>query len=169
MWWIISIVAVLIALILYLLFAPFFVEIDSNVGLYRFRFHRLANARLVLKDDSLYALVKVAWWQTEYDLLAPGEKKAVKKKPVRTKPAKRVSPGKIFKRIWRVIKSFRLNKCRIMIDTGNMCANGILYPWFYLLSRRTGKTILINFWNENEITLEIENNIARMAWAFLKK
>jgi len=55
-----------------------------------------------------------------------------------------------------------------MLDTGDMPLNGILFPWFYLFSRRVNHDVLINFNNENTIKLKIENSIARMLWAYIK-
>ncbi len=169
MWWLL-IPGILLGMVIYLLCAPFFIEVDSVNGFFRFRFHVLAYGSLELRDHSLFMKLKIAWWEKEFDLLQPagkkpkqiaGDKKAVKKK-------KSFHISHLPQRIIAVFKSFRVRTCYIMIDTGNMPANGILYPWFYLLSARINQTVLINFHGENEIILKIKNSAARTMWAFIR-
>jgi len=169
--WLFSIIGLLILFIIaYLLFAPFFLEIDSTTGLCRVRLHRLASAQLVLHDRSLFMKLKVAWWQKELDLLAPRKEKSPSTEAViRTeKKKKQFQINKMLRKMKSVLKSFRIDKCYLTFDTGNMPLNGILYPSLYLLSQRTNKTVMINFWEENEIILQIENSVARMLWAYIR-
>ena len=37
------------------------------------------------------------------------------------------------KRIKQVIKSFKVNKCSVELDTGDVQWNGILFPFFFML------------------------------------
>ena len=55
------------------------------------------------------------------------------------------------------------------MDTDNMQVNGIMYPICLLAQNISGRQIGINFVGENIIILKIENNIARIVWAFIKK
>jgi hypothetical protein len=150
----------------YLLVAPFYLEIDSESALCRIRFHFLASAGLRVSDSSLILNLKIAGWKKRIDLLAPRKqkKKSVEEK-VKRQRKKTLIP---FRKIWAVMKSFRINKCELSFDFGDMPLSGILYPLFQWLGILTGKSIKINFWNENKITLEIENNFARMIWAYIK-
>lgn len=72
------------------------------------------------------------------------------------------------KTVKQLIYSFKVNRLSIHIDSGNMALNGLLFPVFYHLGHRIGKDISVNFTGENRIILQIENNIARLAWAFFK-
>lgn len=167
MWWLLGFI-ILLSPFAYLLFAPFFIEIDSAMDLYRFRFHRLASVCLLI-DDSLYVDVKFLWWSKKYDLLKRQYAKTEKKVKIKKHPEKKTGHRNIrMNRIWKVIQSFRFNRCFITFDTSDMPLNGILYPWFYMLSWKTGKTIMVNFCGENKVQLEIENSIARMLWAYIK-
>lgn len=170
MWWLLWILPLIILIaIIYLLIAPFYIELDSKMGICRFRFHKLANAEILMHDDSLFLRFKIAWWRKELDLFAPkqiNKQIADKDKPVKKKSAFKMK--RLPQRMLSIIKSFSVRKCYVSIDTGNYPANGILYPWFYLLGAQTGKTIMINFWGENEIILTIKNSLARIAWAFLR-
>jgi hypothetical protein len=168
MWWII-IATVIFLLLIYLLFAPFFVEIDSNNDLYCVRFHRLASASIFLDHTTIFLKLRIAWWRKNIKLSGSEHTKKKTRQVVKREAKKStVSPHKILKKAKAIVKTFKVNECLIMIDTGNMPLNGILYPWLYFLSRYSGKTIMINFWNENQIKLQVENNAARIIMAYLK-
>lgn len=169
MWWLLWILPIILfILIIYLFVAPFYFEIDSRNGKLEFRLHKIAHAQIIILRDSIFLQYRIAWWEKEIDLLAP--KKIKKQIPAHTKVAKKKRSFKLKhmpQRILAVLKSFSLKECYISIDTGNYPANGILYPWFYLLGAQTGKTIMINFWGENEIILTIKNSCARICKAFI--
>ncbi|MFZ4613357.1 MAG: hypothetical protein ACOYNH_06710 [Bacteroidia bacterium] len=147
----------------YLLFAPFYLEIESEINLYRFRFHRVASAKILIENSTLILQIKIAGWNRNIDLLASKIKKE------KVAPVKRKSnTTKIkFRKLMAIIKSFKVNKCCISIDTGNMQLNGILYPLFFWINNFTGKEIRINFIGDNSVSLEVENNFARIFWAYI--
>lgn len=159
------------AIFCYLLFAPFYLEIDSIKGFFRVRFHRLASVDLSIKDFSLILDIRVIAWRKEIDLLKAkktSKEKAAKRKKTDKKKEKKTSWMKVTpKKIISVLKSFKINKCDILIDSGNVQLNGILYPVFFMASFYSKKNIRINFVNENVIIFEIENSLARMSRAYL--
>ena len=157
---------VLLIILCYLLFAPFYLEVDSSIGLCCIRFHKVASAGVYLTGSSLFIHLKILWWYKEIDLLAPKEiqKKVGKKSIDQVKRKKRKMSAE---KVLAVIKSFRVNKFLLSIDTGDMQLNGILYPLFLWLNRRTGKAIAINFRNKNEMIVEIENNFFRMLRVYI--
>jgi hypothetical protein len=163
--WLMVILLVLTILMAYLLFAPFSLQVDSVKGIFRFRFHKLARGILLIRDNTLLLSLKIAGWQKDIDLL----KKRAGKKPGASKkePQKRKVQFP-FRKAIRVLNSFKIKQFFITISWPHMHLNGILYPVTIWLSSISGKTISTNFQNENIIVLEIENNIARMLWAFLK-
>lgn len=150
----------------YLFFAPFYLEINTVEGLYRIRFHRLANVSLKPSNSSIILEVKIGGWRKQIDLFATGT--ISKGKPVEERTKRRKEKWKIpWQKIRGVVASFKVNKCRVLIDFGNVQLNAILYPVFYFVSVYTGKNIQTNFIGKNEIILEIENNLARMSWAYI--
>lgn len=164
---VLAILLIVLIVLLYLFFAPFYFEINTTNGLYRIRFHRLASISLKMIDSSLIAEVKIGWWTKQIDLFSidknADEKRTVAKKTVKAKKKKKFS----FKKIKAVLKSFKISKCSISIDSGDMQLNGILWPVFYLFKVRSGKDFRINFIGENKIVLEVKNNLARMSWAYI--
>ena len=161
--WILILLLILSIVFSYFLFAPFFLEIDSSSGLYGIRFHRLATARLLFTPSSIIIDIRIAGWSKQFDPFEDEHKKdnprPVKKKKNRMNFS--------FNLLMELIRSFKINKCYVTIDSGNMQMNGILYPGFYWLSRQTCKTININFQDKNIFILEIENNFARIIKTFI--
>lgn len=164
---------VILSVLCYLLFAPILIEIDSRKGVYGLRFHRMGRAGIAWKQDTVMMQVQVAWWKKEMDLFAMHPRKKSEAAPPSGRQTGREHKKmpdfrKIAGRITGVIRSFRIRDCYVSIDTGDMPLNGILYPWFSLLARYSGKAIQINFCNEQVIVLKIENSLARMLRAYLK-
>lgn len=154
-------------LISYLLLAPIILEIDSDAGICRVRFHKIVSANLKIDEESIFLKLKLAGWRKKYNLLdfitKPKEKKSVIKR------SKKERDNLSFKKMFRILKSFRVRRFFISVDTDNMQMDGFLYPVFLLIQNLTGKKIQINFIGENTVKLTIENNIARVMWAFIKK
>jgi len=175
LWWIIP-VGVVMLLLLYLLFAWFYIEIDSPAGLAGIRFGGIAEASIILNETIQVVRIKIAWWKKEYDLSDAESGGAVKRREVnasggrivRKPKRKRIPVQKLLRKLKGIIQSFKINKCNISVDTGDMPLNAILYPWFYLVKWRTGKNVSINFVGENVIILQAKNSIARMLWAYIK-
>jgi hypothetical protein len=167
MLWFLIFLIIILAALSYLIFAPLCLEINSIEGLYRIRFHRLASARLVANKGSFKIDLKIAWWHREIDPFAARMQSKKREQSKKSAPAKRKRPNIDFNVVMAVIKSFRVKKCFVTLDTGSMPLNGLLYPAFYLLSVRTGRTVEINFLDRNEIVLEIENSLARIIKVFI--
>lgn len=167
MWWII--IAFFILIIAYLIFAKVCIEIDSTVDLYRLSFGKFLIVNIVASNESIQLESNIFGWKRIHDLNSVSKvenNQSVKKNLKKSRNKK--SFHAYIKKVRFFITSFNIKKCVILIDTGNMPLNGILFPWFYLLSIYTKKNISINFWGENIIILQIENSIARMLWAYFK-
>lgn len=151
----------------YLLFASFYVEINSLENYYGFRFARLAKARLVWDEKSLMMDLYVAGWNKRIDLLTRGTKRI--KRTVSKSPTKR---RRNFRKLsFGLLKdlffSFKINKCHLIVDTGNAALNGLAYPLFYWTGSYVNKPIGISFTGRNELILEIENSLANILKIFI--
>ncbi|MDR3693947.1 hypothetical protein [Mucilaginibacter sp.] len=153
----------LIAVIGYVLFAPFFLEINSFNNFYGIRFLYLASANLILIDDRLKINIKAVGWHRLMDPFAKSKK--AETKPVKQKKEKKSNFS--LPLVKALLKTFKIKKCFLDIDTGDVQVNGILYPIAYWLGTCTAKPISINFLHHNEINLEIENNMARLIKAYI--
>jgi hypothetical protein len=164
--WLLILLLLIIVIFSYLLFAPFYLEINSISDFYGIRFHRMAYAKLIITDNLFKIDLCIAGWRKQIDLLAKPAKGEQKEKQILSE--RKNKPFKIsFGKIKAIMKSFKINKCHLNIDTGNVQLNGILYPGFYWLGKHTNNPIGINFFNETEIILEVENNLARVLKALI--
>jgi hypothetical protein len=161
--------AILAAMLCYIFLFPFYLEIDTTIDLYRLRFHHFGSFCLRAGNDTILLEMKILNWKKQIDLLSTRQNKQVKTPAVSRKrnQHKTAATTVPWKRIINVLRSFRINRCRIAIDTGNVQINALLYPIFYVIQVKAKKDIQINFLNKNEIILEVENSLARMSWAYL--
>jgi hypothetical protein len=155
----------LLFLIVYLLFGKLTLEINTVEDRY-FVDMPFVRLRLLQLSPTLEMDLKIVWWKRRMtmDGSPGGMNRDKKKKEKKMKRSNRISMSKIL----GVIRSFRITRCHINLDTGNMPLNGILYPWFFLVGKSTGHPISINFTNQNIFVIRIENTIARMLWAYIK-
>lgn len=157
------------SLFCYLFFAPFYLELDSTKDLYRLRFHHLAWVRFQMIDDLPFIQFKILGWKKQLNVLTARSKTETKQSGAiqEGKKIKKNSRTIPWKKIRNVLASFRINHCEISIDFGDVQANAVLYPIFYWIKAKSKKNIAVNFIGKNEIILKVENNLARMSWAYL--
>ena len=162
------ILVVLLALLTYLLCAPLLLEIDSPDGFIQLRFHRLASVRVYEEKEAVRISLQVAMWKKHINLMEEAKPLDVmnnmSRGPRRTWNGLHVPVKKTI----ALLRSFKVSKCYITFDTGDMPLNGQLYPLFSLFSMATGREIMINFWDETTVILTIENNLARLLWTYLR-
>jgi len=126
---------IIVSIFIYLLFAPFYLEINTINGLLRLRFHRLIKAQLFLNENSLFLDLKIAGWRKQINLLSQKEqKKKSAKRQVGTDP-NRFS----LRKINAIAKSFKVNKFYLSISFDEMMLNGIFYSLTNFLSFKTNK------------------------------
>ena len=146
------ITATFFCIIIYALFAPLLFEIDSGNYIYQFRIVPIF--KLYWVTDELLGHPEMSIFGIHKKLPFPSFRKKSKKLKI-----KKSSPVTFnLKRFISIIRTFKVKKCIVNVDTGNMPLNGILFPFMYILSRITGKTFHINFIGKNEVVLTIKNN-----------
>jgi hypothetical protein len=105
----------------------------------------------------------VIGWQREIPLLS----KAVATKRARTvkRPRHQVAPRLSLGRVVALLRTFRVRRLHVAVDTGNYVYNAQFFPVAYAL-QRWGWDVGINWWDQNEIQLEVENRFSRLLWAW---
>lgn len=151
-----------VLILLYLFFAPFYLEINSAMELYTIRFQHLVSINLKIKEN-IVVETRIFGWKHESVLNGPSVSAPAKVK--RSKTVKRREFP--LKKAIRVASSFKVNKCYVDIDFGDMQLNGILFPFFAWLSWHSKKQIQVNFTGRTVLILELENSVARMSRAWL--
>ena len=163
-----ALAGLLVLTLLYLLMAPFYLEINSATGLFRLRFQKLIRADIRISESSLVLDLKMAWWHRQFDVLSKSASGKRPAKQMKNKGAsKRTKRSIPLHKGLAVLQSFKINKLDISICFDDMAWNGLLYPLFFWLSRLSRKNMEINFQDRNEVILEIENSCFRMIRAYL--
>jgi hypothetical protein len=159
------IICILFLTLIYLLLAPFYIEVNSLTNLYRIKFHRLMSLSIKNSNDIIEFEMKLFFWTKKINF---SEAKLVEHKELKSKNNNPPKKTLEWNKVKNVLKSFKLNTCDINIDMGNMQLNGILYPFVYFMSIHYKKQIALNFNGQNYVILEIENNLARIIRAYIK-
>jgi hypothetical protein len=156
-------------LIFGLITASIVLEVNSNSHLLRFRFGRIASIQMIWQDEMPAFLLKI-FGVSKIVVLKNNSTRKVKT-IVANKKTNRASKKisiKRLKKILNVLRSFKIKKLSINVDTGDASLNGILFPIMILLSSKYKRQLAINFNGEEEFILIIENSIGRMIRAYIK-
>lgn len=171
MMWVLAILLLLTALVLYLMLAPIVLEVDTVTDTYQVRYHKLLRVHVLWQEKGPTLSIHVFRWQKQIELLKSKPKVDIQKAEVddRTKPKKKGSGFKLGKRtMLQLIGSCRVSRWYVSFDTGDMVLNGQLYPLVYLAGQQLGKPTTINFWGENVVQVSISNNLGRLGRIFIQ-
>ncbi len=148
-----SFLILILLVIIYLLIIPIILFIDTNTNQYYIQLKGFAKASIESRKIEFLRVKLNILFMTFY--FYPIQYKQSKKKNLNEKKLthKRFSN---FKRIMRLLKSFKVKKFLINIDTGDPILNAKLYPIFSLLNISKGN-FNVNFKNINQLTLHLEN------------
>ncbi len=158
-----AIIALFFVLLLFLIFTPITLQIDTYRHLYALRVWGVTSCFLVWKDGILLE-VKVPFYRFTIDPFTLGSKIKKRKAKRRQKVEKKTAYNKIKKGV-KVLQSFKLTAFRLDLDTSDVLWNAYLYPvFFFLHSQKT--PLHINYEGRTGLLLCVENSGARMLRAF---
>lgn len=158
---ILLICGLIVAPILWILFTPIVLQIDTLRGLYWVQWRGIASLRFNIQDDEPILSLRVWFWKKDFRLLASLSKS---RKPNAEKKAKKRKARK--KRNWkrlglRLLQSFKVTEFDLKLDTDDYVLNSYLYPVFHLLNSKSLQ-ISINYQGESSLQLQIENRLIRL-------
>lgn len=143
-------------MIIYLLLIPITLYIDTTTNQYYIQLHGLLKASILEdKKELLKINLKVFFLNFYFYPLkkkAPSKKKKLRKKN-ENKGKNRISIRTGF----RMLKSFKIKRLFLDIDTGNCISNAKLYPVFSFLKFYTKANFRINFEGKNRMVLCLKN------------
>ena len=145
----------LVLFILYLLFVPLDVVINIAKNQYFVRIRGLAKVALEGHEKE-FLQIKLNTLFTRFYFYPLRKKKKEQKKKIETKSRKRRDFKSNFKRGLQVIKSFKVKKLMLDIDTGNCIQNAKLYPAFAFLNHHVG-TFKVNFEGRVNMVLHLQS------------
>lgn len=146
------ILILLLVLIGYLLWAPIVLFIDTASGQYFLRYGVLAKAK-VESDPKAFLLIRLKVFFMTFKLYPLKWKRT--KKEITDKPQKKKRKLKLAT-MKRLVRSFRIKRFFLDIDTGDYVLNAKLFPVASLV-QLTGADMTVNFEDRNRLILKIEN------------
>jgi len=161
-WVIILIVPLLI--LGWLLLAPLQLQIDTRIPEISFRWTSIGKAKMVYEQDKWWLKISVFFFFKQWDL--EGLIFKPKKKVRKNRPKTKRGLSKWLRKLFNLIKTFRVTKWQIAIDTGDEVRNA----WLYSLNFCPGSSnhFCVNFFDENYLVLEIRNAPWKMVYALMK-
>ncbi len=139
---------------------PVIVKIDTDTGEYFIQFKGLAKAS-ILGDEQELIKIKLNVLFMNFDLF-PLRKKFSRKKKLK-EPEKKKKKWTVVKgqKAFRILRSFKVKKLVLEMDTGDFVLNAKLYPVLFFMNRFNG-SYAINFENRNRLALHLENRPIRI-------
>ena len=165
-WWIV--IGVLLGLLLWLVFAPLDVYINTPQRDYRIRYWGiLSMAALPDPDEILILKFRIFFIPFKMYPFRPSKKKdehKIQKHPAKksSKRFTKLSP----KKAWRMLRTFKVLNFKLELDTGDPVQNAKLFPLFALLDFRFGG-FGINFNDHNELQLHLRNRPFNLIKSFI--
>lgn len=157
---------VFLLLIVYLLLVPIVLFIDTDTNTYYIKLKGLATASIEKHELEIIRIkLKIPFYQFYY---YPFKKKSslIQKKLVKRGKVNRWKRMRIQK-IVRMLRSFKVKRFMIDIDTGNCITNAKLFPIFGFLNYQIG-IFNINFEGRNRMALHLENRPIYIIRSFIK-
>ena len=149
----ISLLIGFILIVIYILLVPIVLFIDTNTNQYFIKLKGLAKASIEQHKVEILRIKLTVLYLNFY--FYPLQYLRIKKK--KETAAKHTKNRKIgFKKMMCILKSFKVKKLLLNIDTGNCILNAKLYPFFLFLNYYIGY-FSINFEGRNRLVLEVEN------------
>lgn len=161
----ILIIALFFLFICWLLLSPIELEIDTRVPVAVLRWRSLGKAMMIYEKEDWQLELNILFFHRKWSLekLIFAERKQ-KKRTVEIK--KKKIPKNILPRLFRLLKSFRITKCLIAIDSEDYLKNAWLYPLNF--APFTRHHLFINYMDDNYLLLIIKNSPWRILYTWLK-
>jgi hypothetical protein len=164
------IIGVLSFLLLWLLFSPLVLQVDTRRNEYTFYWLGLANVKLVPLNDDLLLRLRLPFWRKDFSILQLLTKSNQNKQNrTREVPSNQKQKSKwrfSWTRIHKVFRSFRVQYFRMEMDTDDYVMNAYLYPVCNLLNA-PNHYVTINFQGRNQCAFRVQNRIVNILIAFI--
>lgn len=150
----------------WLLFSPLELQIDTKTPHASFRWINIGKAMISYERDRWWVSIRILFFYKRWEL-----EKLIFRKRKKRKTGKRIKKETTRRTDWlrkivNIIKSFKVVKWQVAIDTGDTTENAWLYPLNFLPDTR--KHCYINFSDENYLMIKIRNAPWKVVYALFK-
>jgi hypothetical protein len=147
--------------LVYLLWMPIVLCIDTVKNEYYVQFKGLAKAKIEAhKEEMLILKLKIFFLHFQFYPLQKN-KSATKKKKIEKHKSKSQKSKINLRTAFRILKSFKVKRFLLNMDTGDCIYNAKIYPLFVFLNYRIGG-FNINFDGRNQLTIYLQNTPLRI-------
>jgi len=154
-----------ILLIVYVLFAPIDLFIDTSSNQYYVQIKGLAKAQVEGHKEEVLRIKLMTFFMKFY--FYPLRKQLPVKKKKRDKEmVKKKRKGIGLKKGLRLLQSFKIKRLFVEVDTGNYLTNAKLYPLFAFLNYHVG-VFRINFEGRSKMALHLRNRPINIIKSFI--
>jgi hypothetical protein len=137
------------------LWCPILLKIDTQSGEYYLKLKGLV-ALSAEGDPEEIIRLKLNVFFMKFTFYPLQKSKDGKHKKLASKRKSNPRKGIALKKIWRMLRTFKVKTLLVDLDTGDYTLNARLYPVFMLLNA-TKATFRINFADRNRLALQIQN------------
>jgi hypothetical protein len=165
-----SLLALILLLLAWILFARIDFRVDTRAGIYRVSFGKFI-AVFYSPEEKNFILTVFGWkrlLKPAYPIKAkPGAEELPGEKQVRAKK-KPIPFRKLLRKMRAVLRSFHVTRFELDLDTDDVVMDAYLYPLFFLLSGKRSR-LLIRFDGQSSLVLEANIRIVRIVRAMLTR
>lgn len=161
------VIGILLLFLCWLLFTPIFLYINTGEKEYSAGLKGILYFKFLPDDDQIFCVrITVVFYSINFYPLKKKEEKPKADSKVKKTKKKKKRLG--YKAIWlflkisrKTLKSFKLKKLYLNIDTDDVITNAYLIPVFANLHRNNTK-LYVNYSGDFNMIINVENNIFRM-------
>ncbi len=164
MFWIIPIF-VLVATLLWLLFGPVIIFVNTKTNKYHLSLPGIFKAAVVPSKGLVQVRVWIFFIPFRFDPFSMKKKDNKEKKPGRKKKRFRISGGLNMAR--NLLHAIRIRKLHLDIDTDDVILNARLIPVFSAVNSRNIR-MQANFEGNASLLLDVRTRLGALLWAFIK-
>lgn len=161
--WIV-ILSFLLFFLFWILLSPVVFEIDTRLPRATLQWTGIGNA-WIWYDEEWWFSFRILFYQKEILL---SEIKRKNKSEKNREKSQRPKKNRIwlFKKIIKVIRSFKIKEWQVGIDTGDFVRNAQLYPINFVPT--TFRHLYVNFHGDTFLFIRIQNNVWRIIYSLIR-
>lgn len=160
-----TIIAVLMIAVMWLLWTPLRLEIDSEAGLFQLEWRHVVRINWLPEQAPDCVRVRAPFLDRQFRMTSISQKQAPVQRQREQKPPSTQKPLSL-KSVWRmtrnVLQSFEVKRLYIDWDSDDFIWNAQAYPLACVLNSRGDARIQINFMGRREVALVLENRVGRL-------
>jgi len=161
------ILSLLLLLIIYILWMPIILFVDTQTNEYYVQLRGLAKARIQADKKEVFKIkMKVLFLNFKFYPLRK-KKPSAKSKKIKKYNKKNSIKRIEFKKYLRMLRTFKIKRLFINIDTGDCISNAKLFPLFAFLNQ-TKASFNVNFEGRNQMVLHMQNRPINIIKSFVQ-